>query len=327
MLALSGAATIGLLAPSVSAAATRYVSPSGSDSGGCTQASPCKTFSAAYQAAAAGDTVIMAGGNYAAQSIPHVNGRSAPAVEFKPASGASVHVADIEVEGDYVTLNDIDSSGYWDVDAGNQGATEVKGVTLVNATGPGIWIWAARDLLVKGGSFGPSVNTQTGQIAADPPSYNVTFDGVEFHDASAANSSIHTECLWAGGVQGLTVRNSLFRNCTYFDIFFTTLNGPNPRDVLLENNVFESTKSWDGTPQPYALNVANWVTTATNFTFRNNTLGSDIVVQSTTINNFNIRGNTGQLSTCTSGVNYAYNVWASKKCGTTDKQAAGVSTQ
>jgi hypothetical protein len=38
-------------------AATMYVSTTGSDSAACTAAAPCKSFSRAYQVAAAGDTV------------------------------------------------------------------------------------------------------------------------------------------------------------------------------------------------------------------------------------------------------------------------------
>jgi chitodextrinase len=328
MLAIGIAALVTIVTPDISAAATtRYVSPSGADSGACTSTvSACRSFAYAYQTSVAGDSVVVAGGSYPGQTIPRVSGRTGAPVEFRPATGAQVTIGDLTVKGDYVTVRDIDS-GFLDIDAGNQGATEVRGVSVYNMTARGMWIWAARDLLIKGGSFGPMTDMQVAQIAANPPSYNVTMDGIEFHDALATNASIHTECLWAGGVQGLTVRNSLFRNCTYFDIFFTKLNGPNPTNVLLENNVFESTKSWDGTPQPYALNVANWVDTASNYTFRNNTLGSDIVIQSTSINNFNITGNTGAVVTCKSGVNYQYNVWASRKCGTTDKQAAGVSTQ
>ena len=118
-----------------------------------------------------------------------------------------------------------------------------------------MWIQTARNLLVKGGSYGGNQNGPTVQTGGTPASTNLTFDGVEFHDAVATNDTVHMECIWAGGVQGFTVRNSIFRNCAYFDIFFTTLNGPDPKDVLLENNVFEVTKQWNGQNAPYAVNV------------------------------------------------------------------------
>src|SRR5439155_18042069 len=94
----------------------------------------------------------------------------------------------------------------------------------------------------------------------------------------------------------------------------------------LENNVFESTRSWDGTPQPYALNVANWLSVATSYTFRNNTLGSDILIQPR-VNGFSVTGNTGDVTSCTAGVTYAHNVFESKRCGSTDRQSSAVSSQ
>ena len=139
--------------------------------------------------------------------------------------------------------------------------------------------------------------------------------------------AVHMECIWAGGVQGFTVRNSIFRNCAYFDIFFTTLNGPDPKDVLLENNVFEVTKQWNGQNAPYAINVANWLTKAENFTFRNNVFGGDVAIQPTTIVNMKLVGNVGAVASCKSGVSYSYNVFTNAKCSTTDKQVGMALTQ
>ena len=165
------------------------------------------------------------------------------------------------------------------------------------------------------------------QTGGTPASTNLTFDGVEFHDAVATNSTVHMECIWAGGVQGFTVRNSIFRNCAYFDIFFTTLNGPDPKDVLLENNVFEVTKQWNGQNAPYAINVANWLSKAENFTFRNNVFGGDVAIQPTSIVNMKMIGNVGAVASCRSGVSYSYNVFTAAKCSTTDKQVGLALTQ
>ena len=87
------------------------------------------------------------------------------------------------------------------------------------------------------------------KISGATASTGLVFDGVVFHDALATNDVVHMECMWAAGVRDFVVRNSIFRNCTYFDIFFTTFQGPDPRDVLLENNVFEETRLWDGKPR------------------------------------------------------------------------------
>ena len=225
-----------------------------------------------------------------------------------------------------MTVRDI-WTGSVAIDAGDSGATPVDNVSLINGGGKTMWIQTARNLLVKGGSYGGNQNGPTVQTGGTPASSNLTFDGVDFHDAVATNSTVHMECIWAGGVQGFTVRNSIFRNCAYFDIFFTTLNGPDPKDVLLENNVFEVTKQWNGQNAPYAINVANWLTKAENFTFRNNVFGGDVAIQPTTIVNMKLVGNVGAVASCKGGVSYSYNVFTNAKCSTTDKQVGMALTQ
>ena len=83
---------------------------------------------------------------------------------------------------------------------------------------------------MQGGSIGPRNNDATVKVGSSPMSYNVTFDGVDFHDSTATDSAVHTECLWAGDVQGLTVKNSLFRNCAYFGLFVTHLSGTDAQE-------------------------------------------------------------------------------------------------
>ena len=324
--ALVSAVTVFVLAlPPAASAATRMVATSGTDSGACL-ASACRSFGYAYRQAGAGDVVEVAGGSYGGQSIPVVSGRSGPPVEFRPQAGASVSLGGLDVGGSYVTVRDI-RTGSVAIDAGDGGVTPVVGVSIINGAGKTMWIQTARDLLVKGGSFGGNTDGPTVQTGGTPASSNLVFDGVDFHDAVATNSTVHMECFWAGGIQGLTVRNSIFRNCAYFDIFFTTLNGPDPKDVVLENNVFEKTKQWSGQDAPYAINVANWLSKAENFTFRNNTFAGDVAIQPTTIVNMKLTGNVGAVASCKSGVSYSYNVWTAAKCSTTDKLAGTVFSQ
>ncbi len=188
--------------PSTAAAATRYLSPSGNDAAACTAMAPCRSFDRGYRAAAAGDVVEMAGGSYGGQSIPAVGGRAAPAVQFRPAMGANVSVGTLNIDGSHVTVRDVTAT-YVNVDAGS---TQATGVTVANVTTGGMWINNVRDLLVQGGSIGPRNNDATVKIGSSPSSVNVTFDGVDFHDATATDSQVHTECVWAGDVQGLTIK-------------------------------------------------------------------------------------------------------------------------
>ena len=214
----------GLVAtPGLAAAATRYVSPSGSDSGACTGAgAPCRSLAHAYRQSGPGDIVQMAGGNYGAQTIPTVAGRSAPAVDFRPAAGASVSFSDINIQGHYVTVRDF-SAPFVDIDAGS---TQIRRRQRRRRR-------HRRDVdqqrcvtcRARAGASGRATTTRRSRSARRRCSYNVTFDGVDFHDSTATDSQVHTECLWAGDVQGLTVKNSLFRNCAYFGLFLTHLPG------------------------------------------------------------------------------------------------------
>ena len=52
-----------------------------------------------------------------------------------------------------------------------------------------------------------------------------TFDNVTFHDVLVTDSSVHNECVYATGAEGLTVRNSRFYNCATMDLFFTNWAG------------------------------------------------------------------------------------------------------
>jgi hypothetical protein len=130
-------------------------------------------------------------------------------------------------------------------------------------------------------------------------------------------------------VRDFVVRNSIFRNCTYFDIFFTTFQGPDPRDVLLENNVFEETRLWDGSEGYYSVMVPNWLSRVDNFTFRNNTLGSPFIFEPSVLSNVRVQNNLGEQEawSCKTGVAYSHNVWRTGKCGSTDVAAPGLESQ
>jgi len=75
-----------------------FVSSAGSDSNQCTQASPCASFNRAYQLARPGDTVEVAAGTYAVQTVLQTQPpKAAPAVTFRSASGAQVIVGGIQL--------------------------------------------------------------------------------------------------------------------------------------------------------------------------------------------------------------------------------------
>lgn len=312
-----------VLVSSASAATTRKVSASGADSGTCASTA-CKSFGYAYRQAAPGDTVVVAGGSYPRQSISAVSGReSAAAVSFAPAAGAKITLAGLSIGADGVSVRNM-TVGFIDV---SKSGPRINNITLSSLDATGMWIQTANNLKVTGGDFGPFKDGPMVQFGANPSSTNITFDGVVFHDATTTNSQVHMECIWAGGVQSFTVRNSLFYNCAYFNIFLTTLNGANPKNVLLENNIFEKTKQWNGQDAIYSVNVANWVTKVEGFTFRNNVLQQPVAIQPTSITSMKLAGNVGPASSCAAGVLYVKNVWTDKRCNSTDKVASGAMGQ
>ncbi len=277
----------------------------------------------AFRAASPGDVIEVQAGSYGSQDIPVVSGRGGPAVEVRPAAGAAVTFDGLDIAGSYVTVRGI-RTGDVDIEAGS---TVVQNVTVVGGRGNRLFINNARHVTIRGGSYGGVTNFAPVQIGSDPSSQHITFDGVDFHDAVATDPNAHLECVWAGDVQHFTVRNSLFRNCAYFGLFITHLYGTEPRDVLIENNVFERTFQSNGQKAPYAMMVANWLSTMQNFTFRNNTFETEVALLPPTGQNVRMVGNIGIASTCHDAVRYAHNVWTSGKCDATDRRVPGAMSQ
>ena len=127
--------------------------------------------------------------------------------------------------------------------------------------------------------------------------------------------SVHNECVYAIGVPGMTVRNSLFYSCATMDLFFTygswwTPLPPAYGNVTLENNVFGHTYKDDGTWHYYTLyvgNTANDGGTLSGWKVRNNTFEIDAYVSRTASSGSRWVGNLGAWN-CVPGVTYRRNV-------------------
>ena len=311
-----------LLVPTASAnAATRYVATSGSDSNACTQAAPCKSFNAAYGKSAAGDVVEVAAGAYGGQSIA---ARSLPGtkVTIRPAAGASVTLSgSLDINTSNIVVQGFKASDL-NVDAGS---TVLSDVTTIGIDATSAYFQNTKNLVVKGGRLGGLNNKTPVYVGASPMSYNVTFDGVTFHDATVTDSTVHTECLMVNDMQGMTIKNSRFTNCGYFGLMISHLMGElPPRDVVLENNVFEQTYQWNGQPAPYSMLIGP--INASNFVIRNNTFVTEPTFNNTTWSNGSkFVGNLGVLNKCQTGAAYTSNVWTGVTCGTTDKKTSNLS--
>jgi hypothetical protein len=198
------------------AAATRSISPSGSDSGNCSS-SPCNSFAYAYGQAGSGDVIVVQPGVYPKQSVP----AGSKTVTFRGASGNKVRGIDNEAsnityEGLDVDLDFQKAAGFYNGDAsyvtfrngriGN--VTDEKGVLLGG--------WSSTD------------------------SQHIVFDHVTFHNVHQVDEAVHNECIYSQS-PGLTVRNSLFTDCATMDLMVTRgswWDQPTYGGITLENNVF-----------------------------------------------------------------------------------------
>lgn len=259
------------------------------------------TLAAAYSAAQPGDTIELGAGAHGDQDVP----RGTKPVTFRGVPGAKVRT--LENSASNVTYDGIE------VDAGF-------------AKTAGFQNHGADNVTFKNAAIG-NVADEKGALVSGS---NFTFDNVLFHDAimtpEGESSGVHMECVYAIVVPGFTVRNSVFRDCSVMDLFFTygTWWSPLPPpygNVTIENNVFAhpervSNAGW----HYYGLYVgmtANGGGTFDNWTVRNNTFEGDARIEKTSGTGSRWVGNLGSWD-CVAGVTYKHNV--GKKCGPTDKQ-------
>jgi hypothetical protein len=239
----------GSAAPDQAGAATRpslYVSPTGSDSGGCTRAAPCASFDRAYTIARPGTIVHVAGGRYGAMAIRSRPGRRGPKVVFQPAGRAPVTVTgELKVQASHLeirrmTLHDLEVP------------REASHVVFRGIRNLGFWLQGPSNISFIGGEVTcGKCRYHPFLVDGGPPDHrpprNILFDGVSFHDWHAAESGQHTECLQILAGDGITIRNSVFKNCATADggrgatanLHISWIGrGQKTRNILIENNFF-----------------------------------------------------------------------------------------
>jgi hypothetical protein len=225
-----------------------YVTAGGSDAARCTQSAPCQTLNRAYRIAKPGDVVEVAGGTYPPQQIDHDPAkRSGQDVVFRPAAGARVALGGpLTILGSHVTVERIQMSELLIAGETATGMPQAD-VTARNIDAATLEINSAQNVNIMGGDFGPSEDGNSGIRKSSPTMPgNIVIDGATFHDYRCpGGASCHTECLIVGAVNGLTIRNSRFRACAIYDIFFQAFNGSISR-VTLEKNWFAAPTGPDG---------------------------------------------------------------------------------
>jgi len=223
------------------AAASVFVSPTGSDLAPCTRAAPCASFDRAYRVAAPGAIVELEPGFYPAQTIRSDPRKTSPQdVVFRAAPGAQVTVTgEVDVHASHLELRGLRLDGGW---YARPGASDL---TFRNVRSAHLFVTSASHVRVLGGSIGPGEDYDPQISSASPgapPPTDVLIDGVRFHDWTRTGDQ-HVECLQVGSAVRLTIRNSRFSNCETHDVFVRSWGRGYPlRDVTIENNFFGKTR-------------------------------------------------------------------------------------
>ena len=226
-----------------------FVAPGGSNSGPCTQAAPCRSFNRAYQLAAPGDVVEVAGGRYRSQIFGPKAGAAAPDVRIVESAGQRVVVGNPGAEdgclgfegATHVSVEGVETrytrvAGRLHQCGVSVGREHSHHVTLKEIDAGMIW-FGADDVTVLGGDFGPAIDENTKiEWGSGHAPRNILIDGAVIHDARMYRQ--HQECLALWGGLNVTVRNTHFYNCAVFHVWINGSAGDVLENITLENNLF-----------------------------------------------------------------------------------------
>ena len=300
-----------------SSAADLYVAPSGSDASTCTQQAPCKSFNRAYALANPGAVVEVAGGDYPDQTLDAPPKPTGPVVVFRPASGAAVRVAWINVATSHLEFRDMQATG------GTYNRAGADDVTYRNVDMEDFFIRSASRISYIGGSVGPNdsqdyMNWITAGEGSSTGSKDILLDGVTIHDFRKHQTGSHVDCIGIDDVDGLVIRNSKIRNCEHFGMIFGSdiVTNRAARNVTIENNFIDCC----GTGY-YSLGFAYLEGPAL---VRNNSLDLGIGFLVAPVSGLEINSNiipSNNSANCSqSGVTWKYNlIGAGKTCGVGDR--------
>jgi hypothetical protein len=201
-----------------------------------------------------GDTVKVKGGSYSTQTITGSNSRSSDCV-MAEANSETVTIASgnlvigasagrLSVDGFTLTgnVNSGQVTVAWDATPSN--------VTVLNMVANRFLIQSGTNITIRGGRYGNQAGTDNNSTENDNYANNkveefngsnptgIVVDGVVIHDMYCTTiADCHGEGLYLHNFTGtLTVKNSIFYNNDFFNIFVNTNNVQN---VTLENNWFD----------------------------------------------------------------------------------------
>lgn len=312
--------------------ATRFVATNGSDSGSCRVQDPCQSFGRAYEVASPGEIVDVAGGTYPTQQIEYDSDKtSATDVYFRPAAGSFVNVAgDIFAYGSHVTFMAMQGR---DMEIPYDGPADVSDVTFWGIDGRNFTVDSGAQVSIVGGDYGPASSCGGGYgggnngIRMNRPGVmptDILIWGADIHDVQSYDlDACHIECLIVGAARNLTVRGTIFWNCSIFDIFLQPFNGP-ISGVTLENNWFATPTDPAGKPNSGRAVEFSGGGPWRDILIRHNSVNTAINLNDGApkpqYENAVVVGNIAERAiACYNGVTYRYNVWfGGGTCNSTD---------
>lgn len=285
----------------------------------------------------------VASGIYAGQAIVRAPAkRSSRRVVFRPAPRARVILRGLKL-GTSVTSGDgprnLTIRGMRVVAANGKqlnvaAFAPTRNVVLRNLNAASFYLNGVRKFRVKGGDWGPCLSSgnhvvdlcSNSKIDRNPLNNNITIDGARFHDYRIVpGSGAHFECMFIAGGTNITVRNSRFSDCEFYNIFIQYHGSPF-NGLRIENNRFYT--PWNG--QGVRNRVSGVTFSGRGYVWR------DVLVRRNSFTtaiqpddgdsggwiNFRIVRNIGQVHQgCgLNGVAFKRNVWRKARCSASDRR-------
>lgn len=285
-------------------------------------AKACASMRDAYEAAQAGDLVVVRPGSYEAQAFggvrdPVTGNNTTPPhdrpVTFvgDPSDPGRVKLYQLHFAGDDVTIDgfDVDTRGKYPGDAGGASLETDGGSRNTTIRHSRIGNIDCQKAVTAGGDPGPP----------QPATIGLTFDDVVFHDVTAKEAGCHNECIKVEA-QAITIRNSTFVNCATMSISLGYGDhygmGPYCCVTLVNNVIGHNTDEQDGWHE--GANVGWFIGEVDRVRIINNTFERGIGMDMVGPGPYSgvIANNLGGGWACLPGVTYAGNVGTS--CGDKD---------
>ena len=304
------------------------VSTGGSDST-CVRgdlSKPCATFQRAYQLAQLGDTVQVNAGNYPSQLLTDVSGKTTAGAAVTFQASGTVNLASLALGNQFTNPNAADNlkfvgihgSDAWDVLPGGNNITfDHVQTTNIYANGVNGYTVTNSDF---GGCTVSALNGPCDNFKIEGNSQHVLLDHDTFHDFRVADGSgAHFECLFFADAHYVTISNSTFTNCEYYDIFVQTQTA-GIGHVTITGNHFDLTWASGQHNRQTALNISDRGMAFDDWTINSNTFtpGSGFTWDATgSYSNFHFTGDAfGLPASCIGGASYVSNTWTSGSCNT-----------